>query len=341
MRRWVGRVGAKWLRSQNIRWVQWRRIAIRAWYTLARRHYGDPPLDSLPEDKVTFIDMHSVLNILNVLQLEILQAEERLGESEQLQDLQKQLWDLTDALGDRERGIALLSDHTVFSSRFLAGMDGLVASTDEDIPAMIAARENVAKILSILEIRAVEYLERSHEPARWKEHSINTLAQNYQQVFAAIEQNAKGAYRIVHNVAAKEPGGYLINVNISSVRGAVIQMPPVFQDVFRDLMANARKYTPPGGQIDGGIHESENELRLVVEDAGCGIPEEEIAEVVKYGRRGSNVSNRPTMGGGFGLTKAVYFTHRFGGRIWITSRTDEPTGTKIDIRIPVPTAADA
>jgi signal transduction histidine kinase len=45
-------------------------------------------------------------------------------------------------------------------------------------------------------------------------------------------------------------------------------MPAVFQDVVRDLIANARKYTPPGGKIIAGLYQDDEELRFVVADTG-------------------------------------------------------------------------
>ncbi len=295
-----------------------------------------PLLAALPEKDVTFIDMHSVVNTLNVLQLEVIQIEQHLGESDETQALMNLLWELSDALSERERGIEKLATHDGFAMRFLAGMDAIVDSLAKPDPTIEAARKNVQSILAVLQIRAVEYLDRARAPDRWIDLDVERLKNNYRQIFAAIERNAKGAYHIVHNIAQREDGGYLIQFNVTSARDSVIHMPPVFQDVFRDLLANARKYTSPGGEITGGIHQSETELRLVVEDNGCGIPEDEVTEVVKFGQRGSNVRDRRTMGGGFGLTKAVYFTHFFGGRMWIDSRTEFPSGTTVEIRIPLP-----
>jgi|TARA_B110000495_G_scaffold26582_1_gene19592 sensor histidine kinase regulating citrate/malate metabolism len=52
---------------------------------------------------------------------------------------------------------------------------------------------------------------------------------------------------------------------------------------------------------------------LVVEDTGCGIPEDEIRGVVKWGVRGSNVLHIKSNGGGFGLTKAYIATRDMEG----------------------------
>ena len=102
----------------------------------------------------------------------------------------------------------------------------------------------------------------------------------------------------------------------------------------RDLLANARKYTPPGGQISSGVYVGPDYLRLVVEDNGRGIPEADLDRVVRFGERGSNVADVRTMGGGFGLTKACMLAQRLGGRAWIASR--ENVGTRVTLEIPRP-----
>jgi signal transduction histidine kinase len=79
-------------------------------------------------------------------------------------------------------------------------------------------------------------------------------------------------------------------------------------------------------------HESETELRFMVEDTGRGIPPDEITNVVQFGQRASNVGDVRTMGGGFGLTKAVFVTKQFGGRFWISSEVG--AGTRIRIVLP-------
>ena len=113
-------------------------------------------------------------------------------------------------------------------------------------------------------------------------------------------------------------------------------MPVIFQDVMRDLIANARKYTSPGGRIDAGLYNSGTELRFIVQDNGVGIPEAELERVTEFGVRRSNVLDRKTRGGGFGLTKAYYVARKFGGRMWIHSSTEAPTDTRLGIRLPVP-----
>jgi signal transduction histidine kinase len=76
----------------------------------------------------------------------------------------------------------------------------------------------------------------------------------------------------------------------------------------------------------------------VVEDTGRGIPAAELASVVQFGYRGSNVADVRSHGAGCGLTKAFLVARQFGGRFWIASELGR--GTRIRFRIP-PVAAGA
>ena len=116
-------------------------------------------------------------------------------------------------------------------------------------------------------------------------------------------------------------------------------MPAVLQDVMRDLILNARKYTNLGGTIIAGLVDDGTNLCFVVNDNGRGIPTDQIEQVVQYGQRARNVQDRETKGGGFGLTKAYYVTKQFGGRMWIESEEDR--GTTITISIPSQSNAQA
>ncbi len=159
---------------------------------------------------------------------------------------------------------------------------------------------------------------------------------NFREVFTAIEKNSHSAYHIVCNLAHQDSGDYFISLEIGKDDNAQYLMPLVFQDIMRDLMANARKYTPPGGRIAAGLYVSTEELTFVVEDSGKGIPSEELEKVFLYGYRASNAQDRPTRGGGFGLTKAYYICKALGGKMYIDSPISENKGTRIKLTLPIP-----
>ena len=167
-----------------------------------------------------------------------------------------------------------------------------------------------------------------------EEISIDSLKAEFFAFLAAVEQNSRGRFGIVYNLASQGTNDYLVQLNFEAQSRRLLSMPAVFKDVMRDLIANARKYTPSGGMITAGLVETDKHLRFVVKDTGRGIPGPELQSVVHFGKRGSNVGEVRTLGGGFGLTKAFLVTKQFGGRIWIQSEIG--AGTQVTIEIPRP-----
>jgi signal transduction histidine kinase len=295
-------------------------------------------LPELTGEQSALIDMHSVVNIMNVLLNELEYLEEVIGEGEQLQPavdaIQRMHLGLrsSDDVG-AELGNLLSSEDRVMEAVHAALEARPDAGEDPDVRDSVS---NLQSVFAVLDTRARELLDRVHAPEKWTDHDVEQLTANFTQVLAAIEKNSKGRYRIVHNIAEQEPQDYIVNFGIESVDGTLINMPPVLQDVMRDLIANARKYTEPGGELSTGLVDNGKELRFVVEDSGRGIPADEVERVVEFGQRASNVDDTSTMGGGFGLTKAYLVTRQFGGRMWIASRPG--AGTRITISIPRPAA---
>ncbi len=293
--------------------------------------------------EVSLLDMHSVLNVLTVIQHEFLRLDEALGDADDLDPLLDFIANAGQHLSNPQAASHLIANVETFIQDCTHQLRALETNhpglkTDDVLPSV---RANLEGIFLILLVRARELRERQENPEAWVPHSVKTLKDNFLNLFEAIERNSHGAYRIVHNLAQHENGNYLIHLDISGNTAGHILMPPVFQDVMRDLIANARKYTPPGGTIAAGLSLHNGHLRFVVTDSGCGIPPEELQDVVRFGYRAANVKDRPTCGGGFGLTKAYYVTKAFNGRMWIDSPLEENRGTRIEIRIPSPVSTDS
>lgn len=281
--------------------------------------------------------MHSVLNIFNVLigQLQVLGIQLREDDHffqaamTAAQNYLKRVQDNALRVEELERLDAFAS---LFLNRFEARLQMLPEANAD--PRVAQARENLENCLAVLQKRVVEYLDRVSKEDAWEAFPLTQLRQNLQEVFQAIEKNSGGRYFIVYNLARQEPNDYFVQIAMESANGRTIFMPPAFQDTIRDLVANARKYTEPGGEIMMGLYDTGYGLRLVVEDRGRGIPAEELPKVVEYGYRASNAVDKPTMGGGFGLTKAHHVVHRHGGTLAIESEAGK--GTRIEIEIPRP-----
>lgn len=292
-------------------------------------------LPKLDIEDAALLEMHSLLNILNILQGELAVMGLTLAQDAGL--LKEGLLvcrKLLAALRDRAKalqGAASLPSHR---ARVMAEIDRVLPEYPDrkGDPEIAESLANLKSVFAILDVRAYEILARAQRPEKWEVMRIKNFHQNFLEVFSAIEKNSRGRYRIIYNLARQEPNDYYMRLDFDSANGKTISMPPIFQDVMRDLIANARKYTAPGGVISAGLYESAHELRFVVQDSGRGIPEDELIRVAHFGCRGSNVSDVRTMGGGFGLTKAYYVTKQFGGRLWVASQVG--VGTRIRIVLP-------
>jgi signal transduction histidine kinase len=295
-----------------------------------------PPL---APGELSLIEMHTLFNMLNVLSGELMLIGLHLANDPDLLKESLATCDqIKSRLADPARALEFAAHVADEEQAILAAIVAVrvrhaVPPDDAEFNESVA---NIHSVFRILEVRAQEVLARAQAPDRWLDFPLEELRLDFHEVFAAIEKNSKGRYRIIYNLARQQPSDYYVDFAIESTNGRSIAMPLLFKDVMRDLIANARKYTLPGGTINVGLYETGAELRFVVQDTGRGIPAEEIPAVVHFGRRGSNVQQLRTMGGGFGLTKAFLVTKRFGGRMWIKSELG--VGTRITLKLPRPGA---
>lgn len=291
---------------------------------------------TLDDRQKSVIDMHSFLNVMNVLigELDVLSL--TMGDDNQvlLAPSMRLADQIKEDFYDRsklERNLETIQQAQVSIAQNIQEALATSGFTTSDAGVQ-ASVENIQSVLEILYLRTQEMLERIQAPHGWRHINTNELLQSYIKVLAAIEKNSRGCYHFTFNPADQKPNDYLIDLSILSDQGDMIDIPSAVQDVFRDLLANARKYTAPGGVINAVLVDTGSEIKLVVQDNGRGIPENEIDQVVQFGHRATNVRDVRTLGGGFGLTKAFVVTKEFGGRMWIKSQVG--VGTRITIVIP-------
>ncbi len=105
--------------------------------------------------------------------------------------------------------------------------------------------------------------------------------------------------------------------------GLMIDADPDWIDqVIRNLVHNAVKYTPAGTPIDVAAHGRDGWVEIAVRDYGPGIDEADLPYVFERFHRasGARTSNVPGMGLGLYLARVVVEAH--GGRIWIERPED-------------------
>jgi PAS domain S-box-containing protein len=102
--------------------------------------------------------------------------------------------------------------------------------------------------------------------------------------------------------------------------------------VLSNLISNAIKYSPDGGEVRVTGQSMPREVIITVSDQGIGIPIAEQAQLFTRFYRADNAMTRKTQGAGLGLylSKAIIDAH--GGRIWVES--DGRKGSRFRFSLP-------
>ncbi|MFN2269709.1 MAG: response regulator [Anaerolineae bacterium] len=108
--------------------------------------------------------------------------------------------------------------------------------------------------------------------------------------------------------------------------------------VLTNLIGNAIRYTPDGGEIDVKIYLVERAVRIDVRDTGIGIAPEDMAHLFERFYRADHPLVQETRGTGLGLSIVKMFVEMHGGRIWVESEPDQGSTFTFILPIPVPAA---
>lgn len=119
----------------------------------------------------------------------------------------------------------------------------------------------------------------------------------------------------------------------------VLAEPTYVEQILRNLMSNAEKYSPPESDVELRVaHNGQGELVISVLDRGPGIPEEEAEAVFERFYR-SQQTPRRARGMGMGLTVCKRLVEAQRGRIWLAPR--DGGGLEVSFTLPVEPAAFA
>lgn len=102
--------------------------------------------------------------------------------------------------------------------------------------------------------------------------------------------------------------------------------------VLNNLLGNAIKYTPPGGNVIVGCQASAESVVVTVKDNGMGISEEDQARVFEKFQRGTDPAVQNITGTGIGLFTAREIVRRHGGDIELIS--EKGAGSTFMARLP-------
>lgn len=141
--------------------------------------------------------------------------------------------------------------------------------------------------------------------------------------------------RVIKNLA---PIAQKKEINLQFIESEKIQIELdqfKIQQALINIIGNALKYTPDGGEVRVELYSKHDEIVIKVEDNGIGIPKEELPFIFDRFYRVDKARSRKSGGTGLGLaiTQQIIGLHQ--GRIEVESEEDK--GTKVYVILPMNT----
>jgi two-component system sensor histidine kinase ResE len=103
--------------------------------------------------------------------------------------------------------------------------------------------------------------------------------------------------------------------------------------VINNLVDNALRFTPPGGEVCIGVRAKGTEIVVEVSDTGPGISEEDQAQLFQRFFRTDAARQQGISGTGLGLTIVKAIVEQHGGRVHCRSSVGE--GTTFGFSLPL------
>jgi two-component system phosphate regulon sensor histidine kinase PhoR len=129
------------------------------------------------------------------------------------------------------------------------------------------------------------------------------------------------------------------NIRLNATVGAELNNlkgdPDQFKQMLINLVDNAVKYTPEGGNVEVTAYNSGNEVIIRIKDNGIGIAKEHIPRLFERFYRVDKARSRNVGGTGLGLAIVKHIIMQFQGKIDVESEVGQ--GTEFVLSIPAKT----
>jgi PAS domain S-box-containing protein len=133
---------------------------------------------------------------------------------------------------------------------------------------------------------------------------------------------------------AADAKGIRLRAELDRWAVAFVGDPDRLQQVMWNLLTNAVKFTPKGGQVRVDLRGGESQVEITVSDTGQGIGSEMLPHVFERFRQGDSTSTRAHAGLGLGLALVRHLVEAHGGTVTAES-PGEGHGATFTIRLPL------
>lgn len=188
-----------------------------------------------------------------------------------------------------------------------------------------------------IDARAKQYLEAAHSASqhlgrlfkdlldvtklddkRLKAHPVPVDAVEVVQKLAATHEKEFMAKNLHYTFGANEPTGGFDKKHIEPKVYMAVDL-DFLREILDNLIGNAIKYTPAGGQIWVNVRGDGDKVLINVTDTGIGISAEDAAHVFQKFYRVDNSQTRQIGGTGLGLYLVKQRMEALHGRVWLES----------------------
>ncbi|MBV1780028.1 HAMP domain-containing histidine kinase [Paeniglutamicibacter sp. ABSL32-1] len=226
----------------------------------------------------------------------------------------------------------------------VSAKDELIANVSHDLRAPLTSiLGNLELVLDQLDIDAAaslgsmaQYLRYSHHSAERLLDMVSDLLLSASAATTIHPRKTDLAGLVQSCVGAVRPQAQAAKVSIVTDFPSPLWAhadPARIAQVVDNLISNAIKYSPDGGEIRVTATSNGREAILEVSDSGLGISPHDVPRVFDKFFRSNEVRDAAIPGTGLGLSIAKAIVDRHGGRIQCTSTPGE--GTSMNVTLPV------
>lgn len=109
-----------------------------------------------------------------------------------------------------------------------------------------------------------------------------------------------------------------LSLNVPSGLPPAWADPAALHEILLNLVDNAIKFTPPGGNISVAARQDAGMLEIAVADSGKGIAPQDLPHIFERFYKADRSRSSPGAGLGLSLTRHIILGH--GGRVWVESQ---------------------
>jgi PAS domain S-box-containing protein len=137
---------------------------------------------------------------------------------------------------------------------------------------------------------------------------------------------------------AAEAAKVRLRVDVEGAAATVLGDQARLQQVIWNLVSNAIKFSPAGGEVRIGVGGDEDEVRIAVQDQGVGIPVEFLPHVFERFRQEDGSTSRKFGGLGLGLSIVRHIVEQHAGSVHAHSE-GRGHGARFEVRLPTQASA--